>query len=95
VQIDGRDVTVEVRETDDGFEAEIAETTFEDYLREKVFTLGQYVYSNSCRRADIAVAENDDASGYVCPIDLNGAIADKNVGVHEIDDGWLGLRDRR
>lgn len=70
--------------------------TFKEYLRENVFTLGNYVFDpDKDMMADTYLAENDDGSGVIINTDLESAFEDENVEVREIRDGFVGLNDLR
>lgn len=71
--------------------------TFESYLKENVFTLGEYTYEEqeADDMADIRVAEHSDGYGLIIGSCVEAAVEDENVGVEGIQDGWLLLDDDR
>jgi hypothetical protein len=74
----------------------VSDDSFEDYVRENVFTSGTYTYEDSDKYdADIRVAEHDDGGGFTCPECVVNAAEDDNVSVIGIKNGWLHLSDER
>lgn len=85
---------VEVRETEDGFEA-VERESFTTYLRQNVFTSGRYVFEPSDSGRFVEVAEHDDGMGMIMEQDVQRAISDSNVSIVCIDNGWLVLENDR
>lgn len=68
--------------------------SFEDYLRENVFTKGGYWIGEHGENT-VAVSEFKDGGGYVCDADMKRALDDENVEIITVDHGKLILKDDR
>jgi len=74
---------------------EEATSSFTDYLRDEVFTVGSYTFDGESHNADVRVAENDDGSGYICAEAIASLRDDDGARLVSVKDGWLHVADER